>query len=270
VNFSLLLKFCRDVWVVLVVVLVAIVLFEVLWINTITEIPRDLVEQWMRQPFVKRFVSSLLGADIAETLSVNGLVAFGFAAPFMLICTWTFLIVATTRLVAEIEKGTAELLLTLPVHRTRIYGHLCLAWAAGAILLALAPLLGASIGVRVVKLFEPVQMDRVAMISVHLAALNLAIGGLGMLASALFSRRGVAIGVVAAILLSSFMFNFLGERWPLMDKLSAFGPLHYYKPLIVVRTGQWQTRDIVVLLTAGAALLFAGLLRYRARDIPAA
>ena len=70
-------------------------------------------------------------------------------------------------------------------------------------------------------------------------------------------------------LLASFLLNFLGQFWPVAERVSFLGILHYYRPLPVVRTGDWPVHDIAVLIGLAVVFFLAGMWRFSRRDIPA-
>jgi len=65
------------------------------------------------------------------------------------------------------------------------------------------------------------------------------------------------------------LLNFLGQFWSIAEQIALLGLLHYYRPLPIVRTGDWPVQDIAVLLGLGAVFWSAGLWRFTRRDIPA-
>ncbi|MBU0637929.1 MAG: hypothetical protein KKB50_03625 [Planctomycetes bacterium] len=125
------------------------------------------------------------------------------------------------------------------------------------------------LGERSFALWEPINLGRLSLLTVNLFALYLAIAGTTMFVSSLFSRRGTAIAVVMSGLLVSVLVNFLAQFWSAIEWVSFLGVLNYYRPLPVVRSGEWPVRDLIVLVLVGGAFWSAGLWRFSRRDIPA-
>ena len=113
---------------------------------------------------------------------------------------------------------------------------------------------------------------------------GLAIGGLATLAGCIFDRRGLAISVIIAVVFVSMVINFvdpfLGPRddaaalvanarnGHTINGINFVSLLSYYRPVDVVRHGEWPLRNMAVLLSIGLATWTVGLLLYRWKDVP--
>jgi hypothetical protein len=94
------------------------------------------------------------------------------------------------------------------------------------------------------------------------------VGGLAFLVSAVSDRRGRAIAVIFAILLASFLLNFLAQLWRPAEMVSFLSLLSYHKPLIVMRSGgAWPLGDMTVLFGFAVATWLAGGIWFARRDI---
>lgn len=275
-------KTFRDSRWMLLLLLAAILIFEVLFVFAIRNAATDVVKMWQKFPFVLRMMSALLGADLSRDISVTALVTIGFAHPFVYATTWAFLLTLGTRVVAaEIDRGTADLLLALPISRAGLYCAVSGVWLAWTIPISLAPWLGVTLGVSRFPLDEPLNHERLRLVVVNFAALYVCIGCLTMWASSAATRRGSAVGVMLGILLFSFVWNFLvallpwGREVPTPIEgfridLGWLGLLNYYRPLEIVRVGAVPWADLLTLLGIAAAAWIAGLVHFCRRDIPAA
>ncbi len=263
-------KTARDTLPLLLIITIAIVTLESLVVGVLSEFTEEINYIWLQRPLFQRFAKMLVGADLGPEASATTFMTIGFTHPLMFTLTWLFLLVTCTRVIAgEIDRGTADLLLTLPVSRGSVYVSVSAVWVLSGIPISLAPLSGAWIGEHVFSLWEPLVLSRLAILIVNLLALYLAIGGAVMLASSVVSRRGPAVAVVLAGLLASFLLNFLAQLWSPAEHVAFLSILHYYKPLPVVRTGDWPLLNITVLLGLGAVFWSVGLWRFTRRDIPA-
>ena len=82
----------------------------------------------------------LLSLDMQTGISVNTLLVLGLVHPFLFAVTWGFMTAICTRItVGEIDQGTADLLLTLPLSRSTIYVSTSLVWIVAAVFLAPRP-----------------------------------------------------------------------------------------------------------------------------------
>jgi len=221
--------------------------------------------------FVRRFVQVLVGADLFANLTPTTIMTVGLAHPLLYVLTWSLLLTTCSRIIAgEIDRGTADLLLTLPISRVATYASVSAVWVLAGVVVSFAPLLGMWLGERLYPLSEPIELARLWIPVVNLFALNLAIGGAATLVSSVVSRRGQAVGITLAGLVGSFLLNFLAQFWSPAKEISFLGLLHYYRPLVSVRTGEWPLGDMAVLAGIAGCCWLAGLWWFSRRDIPAA
>ncbi|MCK6456109.1 MAG: hypothetical protein L6Q92_06220 [Phycisphaerae bacterium] len=270
-NRAVLLKTLRDSCVLIVLAVGAIVLFISLFSLAIDYSLHDM-EQYFRKlpPFVLQFLTLLAGADISRYMTPAGFMCVGFSHPVVHLVCWAFVTAFCTRVLAgEIDRGTADLLLTLPIGRARLYVTLTAAWSFVGVLLCVAPWVGAWIGQALLDK-GPFDLPRLAIVCVNLFALYLAVGASAFAISAAATRRGPAIGLISGALLVSFALNFLAVFWSPARRVAFLGVLDYYKPLPIVATGQWPWHDLAVLTATAVAAWTAGLVIFIRRDIPAA
>jgi ABC-type transport system involved in multi-copper enzyme maturation permease subunit len=268
-NRALLVKTARDTTVLLAVTLVAIVLFEILFFWAMWYLAPELLELWSRVAFLKKLFQVLLSIDVSVEVSVNTLIAVGMVHPFLFAVSWALLITTCTRVtVGEIDRGTADLLLSLPVSRAAVFTTTSVVWLAASVLMCLCVLLGISIGSMLFRLPDPLDMGRLAVGAVNLLALYAAIGATTMCVSCTVHRRGVAVAIILAILLFSFLINFLAAFVPLIDDLSFLGFLNYYRPVEIVKDGTWPLGNIAVLACIALVTWSAGLAIFCHKDVP--
>ncbi|TWT45096.1 ABC-2 family transporter protein [Phycisphaerae bacterium RAS1] len=270
-NRAVVLKTARDTFWLALVATVGIMLFEMLFVRAMREVPVEIANYWLGHKVFSRLIEALVGARLAENLTPTTLVTIGFAHPLVFALTWALLLTVCTRvIVGEIERGTADLLLTLPISRTRIYLSTSVVWMLAGIPVSLAPWLGMCLAQRFVPLWEPIDLQRLAMLPVNLYLLYLSIGSSATLVSSLTSRRGAAVAIVLTALLASFVLNFLSALWPAAKHVAFVGILNYYQPLPMARDGVWPIGHLAALAGFALAAWLAGLIIFRRRDIPAA
>lgn len=271
-SWAVLLKTLRDAWVLTLLLTLAVVGLEMAVVRALLEISKDLedLRRWIELPLIRELLRIALGADLVGDLTPTTLTTFGLGHPLLYALSWTLLLTLVTGTVAgEVDRGTADLLLTLPVSRAAVYVSTSAVWVLAAALVSSASLLGLWLGERVCPLSQPLQFSHIWPLTVNLLSLNLAVAGVAALVSSLLSRRAVAVGIVLAGLLASDLVNFLSQFWTAVRPYAFLGFLHYYRPLPVVRSGELPVRDIVVLLAIGAVAWTIGLWHFRRRDIPA-
>ena len=113
----------------------------------------------------------------------------------------------------EIDRGTVDVLLGLPVSRRKAYYVEVFAWMlSGMFVLTMgylghrttAPLMPADM--------RPGPVDA-AFVLINLFCVYLAVGAFAFLISANSDRRGRAIGATIALVLCSYLLNFLAQFW---------------------------------------------------------
>jgi len=270
VSMAVMKKTARDALLGWVIIVLTIIVFECLLVRALGSFAGELRDIWFSRAFLRHLIRALLGADLAGDFNATSLITVGLAHPFLYALVWGFVLATGTRVITgEIDRGTADLLLTLPLSRARIYASVSGVWALAGIPICLAPLVGVWLGNRISPMGEPLELYRLRIAPPNLYALYLAIGGGTMLVSAVGSRRGLAIAVVLGALLASFLLSFLAQFWTLAKNLSFLGVLHYYRPLETVQTQQWPLAQMGVLCAVGGALWLAGLWWFSRRDVPA-
>ncbi|MBU0637930.1 MAG: ABC transporter permease [Planctomycetes bacterium] len=134
-------KTFRDtLWVFLLLTL-AIVAFEMLFVRAMSVFAGEITEIWFSKEALRRLIQMMVGADLAENATPTGLMTVGFAHPLLYAFTWTLILTICTRVIAgEIDRGTADLLLTLPISRASLYVSVSLVWLVCGVPISVAPL----------------------------------------------------------------------------------------------------------------------------------
>jgi ABC-2 type transport system permease protein len=102
------------------------------------------------------------------------------------------------------------------------------------------------------------EMPRILQVMSNLFCVYVAVGGIAFLISALSDRRGRAVGVVFAILLASFLLNFIANFLQPAKQIAFLGILEYYRPAQILQHGHFPWRDVAVLLAVGLVAWLAG------------
>lgn len=264
-------KTAHETAVFFCVTLIVIALFEAFFVLVVSQFSRNFTDMFVRLPFFKTVLSALVGADVGAAISSTGLMTVGVAHPFLFAVTWAFYVTTCTRITAgEIDRGTADLLLSLPVSRASAYLSASIPWMLSAAAICIAVWCGVLLGVRIFPPDEPIDAMKLRFPLLNLMAFYLAIGGISTGISAFCSRRGVAVAASLAVLLWSFFWNFLCALLPKLAPAAVLGLLHFYRPLESVRREEYAWIDITALVIAGTAIWLIGLRRFATRDIAAA
>ncbi len=270
-SFPLFAKTANDQKWAMFLTLAVVFVFPVIIIHSFLTFPLEQLGPILEWPFVKAIIETLTGANMADVFTVNALGAFPFVHPVILAVTWAYIITSVSRsLVGEIENGTMDCVLSLPMTRSRLYAS-TLTWTlTGCIMIPLVQWLGTWIGAITADLPEPMNVAALWRVVINDMALLIAVGGVAALVSVISSRRGVAILAVFGFLIASFALNWFVSFWPAVQPLAFLGILNYFRPVIIVRDHCVPWDKIVVLLGMAAVTTTVGGVYFNRRDIEGA
>ena len=165
--------------------------------------------------FVQQFVNALLDSDIAGPISPEMLSALAWVHPVLLALVWAHAILCCTRVPAgEVDRGTLDVLLGLPVSRRQLYCAETAVWLASGMVVLLLGAAGNMLGSWMLSGQAQIGPGRLALVIGNLYCLYVAVGGAAWFVSALSDRRGRAVGVIFAFVLGSFLLDFLAFLEP--------------------------------------------------------
>ncbi len=225
-------------------------------------------QQFMQIEFVRSIVSALLGADVGDTLSANVMSSFPWVHPIVLTVLWAQAITFCSRMPAgEVDRGTIDTLLALPVARWRSYGSEFFMLLGAGLFMVTMGWIGNRIGGWFVITEHRVPASNLIKIAANMYALYVAVCGFALFVSACCDRRGRAVGIAAGVLLASFFLSFLAQFWEPAKTVSFLSVMHYYKPLFIVRGSGWPVGNLLVLVATGVAFSLAGAAVFSRRDL---
>jgi len=229
---------------------------------------KDFSEQWLQMPFVRNMLTAFLGTEMSGTIGPWAISSIAWAHPVILALLGAHAILFCTRLPAgEIDRGTIDILLSLPVSRTRLFLCESLMWIICGSFLIVLCVLGNFVG----GSWAPPELRSGGavrwIVGANLFALYFAIGGIAWAVSTLSDRRGRATGVLFGFLLASFLLNFLIPFHEIVKKFSVLSVLRYHRPVFILRDGAWPLDDIFTLTGIGVVFWLAGWVLFTRRDI---
>jgi len=207
-----------------------------------------------------------IGKELEIFATNEGFVAMGFFGKSALIFA-VYPVVMGMRVTAnEEDAGTMDLLLSLPVQRARVIVEKFLAYGVSCVGVVLLIYLGLHIGV----LFGGVELDvlRLAEVTFYLIPLMVFIMAATMLIAVLARRRVVALGIVTAFVIASYMLQTIGlaAEGTVAEPLGVISFLTYYNAGDILAQGFiWP--HIAGYVGLSVLLLLASLYRYERRDI---
>jgi hypothetical protein len=211
-------------------------------------------------PFVRQFIQALLGDDLGERIGPLSLQAIIWVHPTVLALLWAQEIVFCSRVPpGEIDRGTIDILLSWPLSRRKIFLTESLSTLVIGAAMTLCMLAGHYLARQFGESNTTTEFTRILIVLVNLYCLYLAVAGATLLIASLSSHRGRAMATMFALVLASFLVNFMVQFWPTISSLRWLSVLHYYRPADILVTGQVAWTHLIVLVSiAGIAWGIAG------------
>ncbi len=267
-NRGVLLKTIREAWLVTAILAVAIGAAEGLIAYALPTLFSEYSEQILQLKFFQRIIAGLLGTDLGGSLTEDMVRLFAWVHPVVLALLWAQVIWSGTRLpAAEIDRGTIDMLLCLPVSRWSLYASDSFVTLASGGSMVGCALVGNSIANAFGKPAAQGVFDPTAAIAANFLCVYVAVAGLVYLISAMSDRRGRAIAAAVGFLLGSFLLSFLAQFWEPAKLADVLSLMHYYRPMQIASGGGWPTADMLMLAGAGLALWLAGAVVFVRRDL---
>ena len=267
-NRGLVIKAAREVAPITMLIGLGVMLVTGILGYVLPTFERQIATQLLQMPFLKNFVEAAVGTDLSGGIGPRMLSSVVWVHPVVLALIWAHAVICCTRVPAgEVDRGTIDVLLGLPISRWTLLVSESVVWIVSAITILLAAMAGNRIGGMWLPDSERLDLAAIAIIMLNLLCLYLAVGGAAWLVSALSDRRGRAITIVFAMVLASFLLNYLAQFWSPAKHVAFLSILRYHRPVFVVRDGSWPLTDMAVLLTIGATCwTIAGVVMSR-RDL---
>ncbi len=256
---GLLLKIWHEVWVMTLILGLALLGVDALLTYVVPKFQDGMDEMFEQLPFSKQIMSAILGSEFGEEINAKAMQALLWVHPTILTLLWTHAIVFCTRFPAgEIDRGTIDVLLGLPVSRRKAYYTEVLAWLiAGLFVLSMG-----YAGHRLAAPWMPAEMRpqpwEAAYVLVNQYCVYLAVGAFTFFVSANSDRRGRAVGVTIGLVLVSFLLNFLAQFWEPADAVAWLSVMEYYRPAITIQTGEFAWADVITLLSVSTVAIALG------------
>lgn len=248
-----------------------LIAFVILFVWAMLNMGTQVLEFVAQFPFIRKIFEMGFGINVEGDVSVNILFAVVFTHAAVLALTWTVIIATTTRVTAgEIERGTADMLLSLPVTRTEVYFSTTLVWIVAAAILSFCPMVGIGIAIQIFETDEVVKLTKYLAPAVNFFCLNLAVGGISSMISCFLNRRGLAVGATVGALVVSMVLTFLEPFIEVIKTVRFLSILNYFRPVDIVRVGEWPVAHMATLFVLGGAAWAIGLIVFARKDIPTA
>ena len=267
-NAGLLNKSVREAFAVIVVCCTGLMVFEGLMSYIFWTYEDEFTSSIGQIEFIQNSINSIVGGRAGEMIGPGMLNSLVWVHPLVLSIVFALEITLCTRVPAgEIDRGTVDVLLALPVSRWTVYVAETVVWLGAGVALVCFGYLGSALGYLWVPPEGRPEAHRIVFILVNLYCLYLSVGALSLMVSALSDRRGRAVGTVLAIVLTLFLLNFLGQYFGPLDRVSFLNVFSYYRPMPILNDGTFPLRDTLVLLGCAVPLWITGGVIFSRRDI---
>ncbi len=271
-NLGLLLKSVRELAAMTAIIAILLGLIEGLITYVLATFQRQFSTQMLELPFVRSMVAAMVGADQGPgSLGADVFAGVPWVHPVVLAFLFGSVIVACTRTPAgEVDRGTIDVLMGMPVSRWRVYISDTLVWIAATVTIIAMVFVGNRVAGALIDPSMRVPAGRAAIVAVSLFALCLSVAGVSCLFSSMANRKGRAMAAAVAFALLSFLINYLAQIWKPAGDIGFLSVLNYHKPLEILHAGTgsaWPWRNLGVLLGVSLITWIAGGIAFARRDL---
>lgn len=223
---------------------------------------------WLQMAFVRNIMQAMLGTDVSDRIGPNLFHAMAWVHPVVLALTWAHALICCTRVPAgEVDNGTADVLLGLPVSRWEVFLSETSVWLVCGVAVIAVALAGNLLGGLALAPEQRPALALVVPVLSNFFCLYVAVGGITWLVSAFSNRRGRAMTIVFLILLVLFLLHYLAQFWSPLENIVFLSPLHYHRPVDILNSGVWPWGDMAVLSCIGGLTWIAAGFVFARRDL---
>lgn len=203
--------------------------------------------------------------DYTSAQGFLGMELFSFMVPLLLLIA--AIAAGSNAIAGEEERGTLELLLSLPVSRTRVALEKLLALAAESVGLGVVLWASLAIGGRAADMH--VAVWKLAAATGSAVVLAVAYGAIALLVGCATGRRGLAIGVSAAAAVAAYLVNSLAPLVSALRGVQKASPFYHYAVENPLRAGV-EPLHLLLLVALAAVATAVAVLALRRRDLATA
>jgi len=268
VNRGLIFKSIGETWAGTLCFAAGVFAFQILLAVILPNFQEGLDEILKHLKFVQYMIAALLGTQVSAQMGPKAFEALPWVHPAILALMWAHGIMFCTRLpVAEVERGTIDVLLALPVRRSTVLVSDTVVWILWGCVLAGVALAGNLLGALSSKSDLPIEFLTRMGIAVNFVCVYLCVGGVARVLSSICERRSRAVGAAFAVVIASFVLQTLAMFNEGLAGLSFLGVLEYYRPLQALSGRGWALGDMTTLLLVAGVLWTISVMLFVRRDI---
>jgi ABC-type transport system involved in multi-copper enzyme maturation permease subunit len=254
-NFGLVLRSLRETFGITLVFVVVLTACAAMLAYILPGVQERMLARSSLPPFVLSIRRAMLG-DASMTRDVASVAfAIAWSHPVVLALLFAHCVILTTRVPAgEVERGTMDILLGLPVSRWALHVSETVAWLISGALVLAAVYGGSWLGAQFVKAENRPDWGMLSIVLANLGAVYAVAGAVGMMSASWTNRRTRAVMTVLIVLVGSMLVFLLRAFWPPIDRMGWVSILYYYKPATILQKREWPWFDLAVLAGASAVL----------------
>lgn len=215
---------------------------------------------------VPAFVSELIGPAIG---SFAGMTVLAYFEPAILLALCGFAVYVATEPAGDVDTGIVDLILARPLPRHWVITRSLLLMTGTAV--ALVATLGVS-NYLALWLMAPEgaawpQPRVIGLMMIHVVAMMWCFGGLTLATASHVERRGSAAGVMALVIVVTYMVHTIEEFSTRFDGIGPYSPFHYFQGTTILLGTVPTARNMTVLFGVGAVGVAAAYVRFAKRDL---
>ncbi|MEW6033917.1 MAG: ABC transporter permease subunit [Chloroflexota bacterium] len=165
----------------------------------------------------------------------------------------------------EVEMGTMDLLLSLPVSRTRLLASKFAVFITGLLAIQAASMAGLAIGMYLIE--DRMSLASLALALVQASLLVLAVGSYSLLFSCIFLNPRKTLTVSGTLTVVLYILNFMAPSLGSYQWVRRLSLFHYYRTEAVINSASLDWGGVAVFLVVIAVCLASAMLIFRRRDI---
>jgi len=268
VNSGLIRKTAREMLPMALILGLGLFGVELLFARILPTFYKEFSDSVLKLPFVQKILPAALGLDPKQAIGPAMMMAIVWVHPVVLLLVWTMALWAGTRVpVSEVDRGTIDVLMSLPVSRAGVFcTEAMVGLGAGAVVILMG-LAGNAIGGWPLETELVGTVGQRLWVGLNLWALYASVFAMAALTSSMCDRRGRAIGAVVAMVIAAFVVGFLSAYSPLLKKILFLSVLNYYRPLFILQHGIAPVRDVLILFAVGLVFWIVAAIVFARRDI---
>lgn len=219
--------------------------------------------------FLPAFLQRGLGEQALWLASFQGMVAFGYFHPLVVMIVTLAAMYFATEPAHDVEAGRVDLLLARPLRRHRVVTRSLVLSIATVILLVSAMGVGTIAGLNVFASSVSAwpRAWTIFLLIAHIAGLACCCAAFGLAVAAGAKRWSVAFTTAALTAIAMYLVDFLAIVWPRVRPIAYLSPFRYYPGASILAGTAPVARNLIVLWTAGAVFAAVAYWRFERRDL---